>query len=161
MTMIAALRTRFTALSPRERWLVGIAGGLTALVVLFFGIILPGMSAIERAELAHDEAVQRRGRIEASVEGAAGQKAGAPAASIADIELVVTQSAAEKGFDLLKSAGAAPGQISFRMDQARAPALFAWLTELEMQGVQVQSITLRAGPSGSLTVDAQLQQAIR
>jgi general secretion pathway protein M len=159
--MIAALRSWFMALSAREQRLVGIAGGLTALVVLVFGIILPGMSAIDRAEVAHDEAVQRRGRIEASVAGAAGQKVGEPGAGIADIELVVTQSAAEKGFDLLKSAGAAPGQLSFRMDQARAPALFAWLTELEMQGVQVQSITLRGAASGSLTVDAQLQQATR
>lgn len=157
--MIAALRNWFMALSPREQRLVAIAGGLMALVVLIFGIILPGMSAIERAELAHDEAVQRRGRIEASVAAAAGQKAGGPAASIADIELVVTQKAAEKGFDLLKSAGGAPGQISFRMDQARAPALFAWLTELEMQGIEVQSINLRGGASGSLTVDAQLRQA--
>jgi general secretion pathway protein M len=159
--MIAALRSWFMALSAREQRLVGIAGGLTALVVLVFGIILPGMSAIDRAEVAHDEAVQRRGRIEASVAGAAGQKVGEPGVGIADIELVVTQSAAEKGFDLLKSAGAAPGQLSFRMDQARAPALFAWLTELEMQGVQVQSITLRGAASGSLTVDAQLQQATR
>lgn len=159
--MIAALRNWFDALSSREQWLVGIAGVLTAIVVLIFGIILPGFAAIDRAEVAHDEAVQRRGRIEASVAGAAAHKAGGPSTSAADIELVVTQSAAEKGFDLIKSTGAAPGQVSFKMDQARAPALFAWLTELEMQGMQVQSITLRGGTSGSLTVDAILQQASR
>jgi general secretion pathway protein M len=159
--MIAALRHWFMALSSREQRLVGVAGVLTALVVLIFGIILPGMAAIDRAEVAHDEAVQRRGRIEASVAAAAVPKTGGPAASSADIELIVTQSAAEKGFDLLKSAGATPGQISFRMDQARAPALFAWLTELEVQGVHVHNIALRGGASGSLTVDAQLQKVAR
>lgn len=156
--MIEAARNWFTALSRREQWLVGIAGGLTAWVLLVFGFILPAMSAIEAARLAHDEAVQRRGRIEASVESASRQKPSEVAVSSADIELIVTQSAAEKGFDLIKSAGGGQGQISFRIDAARAPALLAWLTEMEAQGVDVRNVSLRGGASGSLTVDAQLQR---
>ena len=134
---------------------------LAALVVLIFGIILPSLSAIKQAEIAHDEAVQRRGRVEATVDAALAQK---PAASIvggANIDLIVTQAAAEKGFDLVKSVGAAPGQMSFRMDQARAPALFAWLASMEAQGITVRSIAVRSGTNGSLTVDAQLQQVAR
>jgi general secretion pathway protein M len=158
--MIAALRTWFTGLSRREQYLVGIAGGLTALVVLIFGIILPAMAAIDSAKLELDEAVQRRGRIEASVESAASQK---PAGQVAggDIDLLVSQSAAEQGFDIVKSAGGGAGQISFRIDQARAPALLAWLSGLEAQGITVRSISLRGGTSGSLTVDAQLQQVAK
>ncbi len=159
--MMAALRDWFAALNNREQWLVGIAGALAALVLLIFGIILPSLSVIEQAEIAHDEAVQRRGRIEATVNAALAQKPSGRVPGGADIELVVTQGAAEKGFDLVKSANAAPGQMTFRMDQARAPALFAWLTELEAQGVAVRSVTLRGGANGSLTVDAQLQQVGR
>lgn len=154
--MIAAARTWFYGLSAREQWLVGIAGGLSALVVLIFGIILPILAAIAQAETDHDEAVARRGRIEATVAAAMQKPAKAPVA-IADINLVVMQGAAEKGFDLIASTGGAPGQATFRIDQARAPALLGWLSDLEAQGVDTRSVTLRGGPSGSITVEAQLQ----
>ena len=68
--MTASLRTWFAQLSPREQWLVGIAGGLAAIVLLIFGILLPAMSAIDNAKIAQDDAVQRRGRIEATVAAA-------------------------------------------------------------------------------------------
>ena len=157
--MIAAVRVWYVGLSRREQVLMGIAGGLAALVILIFAIILPILSAFDRAEAAHDEAVQRRGRIEATVEAALTQNPAARVAGSPDIALIVTQGAAEKGFDLVTSANAAPGQVTFRMDQARAPALLVWLHELESQGVMVSSVTLRGGPNGSVSVDAQLQKA--
>ncbi len=156
--MTGRVRNWFLGLSRREQYLVGIAGGLTAWVVLVFGLILPALSAIDSAKLELDEAVQRRGRIEASVERASQQKPADPQPSNADIGLVVTQSAAEQGFDIIKSTGGGAGQIGFRIDRARAPALLAWLSGLEAQGVEVRSISLRGGASGSLTVDAQLQR---
>ena len=159
--MTASFRTWFTQLSPREQWLVGIAGCLAAIVLLIFGILLPAMSAIDNAKTAHDDAVQRRGRIEATVAAATEQRAAGTQVAGAAIDLIVTQSAAEQGFDIVKSANAAPGQMTFRMDQARASALFAWLSELEAQGIDTKTITLRGSPSGSVTVDAQLQQVKR
>jgi type II secretory pathway component PulM len=78
---------------------------------------------------------------------------------MADIDILITQNAAEKGFDLVKSGNSAPGQISFRIDQARAPALLSWLTELEGQNVAVRAITLRSGANSTVTVDAQLQMS--
>lgn len=159
--MIISFRNWFVALSEREQWLVGVAGILAALVLLIFGIILPAMSAIENAETAHDEAVQRRGRIEATVAAATGQIAAVTHTGGAAIDLIVTQSAAEQGFDFVKSANTAPGEMTFRMDQARASALFAWLAELEGQGIEAHTISLRGGPNGSVTVDAQLRQVTR
>lgn len=158
--MIVSLKNWFGQLSKREQWLVGIAGALAAFLVIF-GITLPTLSAIDSARTAHDEAVQRRGRIEATVAAATEQRAAGTLVGSASIDLIVTQSAAEQGFDIVKSANAAPGQMTFRMDQARASALFAWLAELEGQGVETRSITLRGGPTGSVTVDAQLQQVKR
>lgn len=158
--MIASLRTWFTALTRREQWLVGIAGGLTAWVLMIFGIILPALGAIDTAKLELDEAVQRRARIEATIEAVARNKPAAQASSAA-IDLIVTQSAAEQGFDLIKSTAGGAGQVSFRIDQARAPALLAWLSGLDAQGIDVRAITLRSGASGSLTVDAQLQKVQR
>jgi general secretion pathway protein M len=154
--MIQSLRTWYDALSERERRLVVIAASLSALVLLIFAIIRPTLLAIDRAGIAHDEAVARRGRIEAAVATALEKPAKTPVAA-ADINLVVTQGAAEKGFDLIVSTGAAAGQATFRIDQARAPALLGWLSELETQGIEVRTITLRQSASGSITVDAQLQ----
>ncbi|HEV7233850.1 MAG TPA: type II secretion system protein GspM [Sphingorhabdus sp.] len=156
--MIERLRNWFTGLSRREQWLVGAAGALTAFVLLVFGIILPGMATIDRAAVEHDEAVQRRGRIEATVEAALSRKPAVPGGTVTDIELVVTQAAAEEGFDIVKSPSATPGQVSFRIDQARSPALLAWLSRLEAQGAGVRTITLRGAPNGGVIVDAQLQQ---
>jgi general secretion pathway protein M len=155
--MMAAIRLWFAALTQREQWLVGVAGALTAIVVSIFGILLPISSAIDQAKLDHDDAVQRRGRIIATVDAAQKMEMGPPSAATADIDLLITQNAAEKGFDLVKSANSPPGQISFRIDQARAPALLAWLTELEGQNVAVRSVALRPGANSTVTVDAQLQ----
>jgi len=156
--MIAAARAWFAALTRREQWLVGSAGGLTAFVVLVFGIIMPVLAAVEQAKLDHDAAVQRRGRIVATVDAALAKPRVARATAPANIDVLITQSAGEKGFDIIKSGNAAPGQISFRIEQARAPALLAWLTELEAQNISVSGLTLRTGTNGSVTVDAQLQQ---
>lgn len=155
--MMAVIRLWFAALTQREQWLVGSAGALTAIVVSIFGILLPISSAIDQAKLDHDDAVQRRGRIIATVDAAQKMEMGPPSAATADIDLLITQNAAEKGFDLVKSANSPPGQISFRIDQARAPALLAWLTELEGQNVVVRSVALRPGANSTVSVDAQLQ----
>jgi type II secretory pathway component PulM len=156
--MIAAIGIWFAALTRREQWLLGTAGALTALVVAIFGILMPILSTIDQARLDHEEAVQRRGRIIASVD-AAQQQTGPRSTATADIDMLITQSAAEKGFDLVKSGNGAPGQISFRIDQARAPALLSWLTELEGQNVAVRAVTLRPGANSTVTVDAQLQMS--
>lgn len=155
--MMTAIRLWFAALTQREQRLVGSAGALTAIVVSIFGILLPISSAIDQAKLDHDDAVQRRGRIIATVDAAQKMEMGPPSAATADIDLLITQNAAEKGFDLVKSANSPPGQISFRIDQARAPALLAWLTELEGQNVVVRSVALRPGANSTVSVDAQLQ----
>lgn len=156
--MIAAIGVWFGALTRREQWLLGTAGALTALVVAIFGILMPILSTIDQARLDHEEAVQRRGRIIAAVDATQKPKEQRSTA-MADIEMLITQNAAEKGFDLVKSGNSAAGQISFRIDQARAPALLSWLTELEGQNVAVRAVTLRPGANSTVTVDAQLQMS--
>ena len=155
--MIAAIGVWFAALTRREQWLLGTAGALTGLVVAIFGVLLPILSTIDQARLDHEEAVQRRGRIIAAVDAAQQQQTRPRSTATADIDLLIIQNAAEKGFDLVKSANSAPGQISFRIEQARAPAFLAWLTELDGQNVVVRSVALRPGANSTVSVDAQLQ----
>ena len=155
--MIASVRLWFAALTQREKWLVATAGILAGFSIAVFVIIMPALSVVEKAALDLDEAVQRRGRIEAKVASTQGQRSVAHTAAASDIGLLVTQSAAEKGFDLIKSANAAPGQISIRIDQARAPAFLAWVNELEAQNIVMRTATLRSGANGTVTVEAQMQ----
>ena len=158
--MIESVRLWVAALTQREKWLVATAGILAGFSIAVFAIIMPALSVVEKAALDLDEAVQRRGRIVAKVALTRGQlpvARTAAAAAAADIGLLVTQSAAEKGFDVIKSANAAPGQISIRIDQARAPAFLAWVSELEAQNIVVRTVTLRSGANGTVTVEAQMQ----
>jgi general secretion pathway protein M len=155
--MIASVRLWFAALTQREKWLVGTAGILAGLSIAVFAIIMPALSVVEKAASDLDEAVQRRGRIVTKVASTQGQRSVARTAAAEDIGLLVTQSAAEKGFDVIKSANAAPGQISIRIDQARAPAFLAWVNELEAQNIVVRTATLRSGANGTVTVEAQMQ----
>ena len=155
--MIESVRLWFAALTQREKWLVATAGILAGLSIAVFAIIMPALSVVEKAALDLDDAVQRRGRIVAKVASTQGQRSVARTAAAADIGLLVTQSAAEKGFDVIKSANAAPGQISIRIDQARAPAFLAWVNELEAQNIVVRTATLRSGANGTVTVEAQMQ----
>ena len=155
--MIESVRLWFAALTQREKWLVATAGILAGLSIAVFAIIMPALSVVEKAALDLDEAVQRRGRIVAKVASTQGQRSVAPMTAAADIGLLVTQSAAEKGFDVIKSTNAAPGQISIRIDQARAPAFLAWVNELEGQNIVVRTATLRSGANGTVTVEAQMQ----
>ena len=155
--MIESVRLWFAALTQREKWLVATAGILAGLSIAVFAIIMPALSVVEKAALDLDEAVQRRGRIVAKVASTQGQLSVARTAAAEDIGLLVTQSAAEKGFDVIKSANAAPGQISIRIDQARAPAFLAWVDELEAQNIVVRTVTLRSGANGTVTVEAQMQ----
>ena len=155
--MIESVRLWFAALTQREKWLVATASILAGLSIAVFAIIMPALSVVEKAALDLDEAVQRRGRIVAKVASTQGQRSVARTAAAADIGLLVTQSAAEKGFDVIKSANAAQGQISIRIDQARAPAFLAWVNELEAQNIVVRTATLRSGANGTVTVEAQMQ----
>jgi type II secretory pathway component PulM len=47
--LIARLRTAFLGLAPRERMLVGTAGGLLALALIYVAVVNPVLGAIARA----------------------------------------------------------------------------------------------------------------
>lgn len=54
--LMGRMRILWDGLAPRERILVGIAGGALALTILLFGLILPIMSATDNATQGADDA---------------------------------------------------------------------------------------------------------
>ena len=81
--MTERLQNWWIGLSPRERWLVGIAGVL-ALGVLVWGLGRPAVAAFVDLENQHRAAIEREGRVAAKVQLLAQR----PAKSLADTTLL-------------------------------------------------------------------------
>ena len=65
--MIAGVQTWFAGLTPRERSLVAVAGGLAAAIELVFGIVQPLGRAHDAAHVRHRAAVEASSRLLAQV----------------------------------------------------------------------------------------------
>ncbi|HEX4873358.1 MAG TPA: type II secretion system protein GspM [Sphingorhabdus sp.] len=152
----------FTALSLREKVLVGIATVLLALVVTIYGIYFPLTSAITEKQIEYREALERRVAIEAMVDNAV-QKQPQAVAVISDtaVETVINQSAAEAGFTLEKVDAAGNDRAVITITQARPSALMKWLAELELKGVITEQIDVKTGSAGTVSVNATLAKGGR
>ncbi len=159
--MMASIRSWWDGLTMRERWLVGAAGGLAAAVLLWlatFGVA----SALSDAREAHGLAVDRAAGIAARVEAIEALQAAprrtAAAASAATVDIVVAQSAAEKGFTLSRNEAQGGSAASIAIANARAPALLAWLGELEAMGILAGDLSLRPNADGTVALTATLRR---
>lgn len=158
--MMASIRRWWDGLTVRERWLVGIAAGLAAAVLLWlatFGVA----AALSDAREAHGEAVDRAAGIAARVDAIEALQS-APrrtaTASAATVDIVVAQSAAEKGFTLSRNEAQGGSAASIAIANARAPALLAWLGELEAMGIMAGDLSLRPNADGTVALTATLRR---
>jgi len=157
---MTSIRRWWDGLTVRERWLVGVAAGLAAAVLLWlatFGVA----AALSDAREAHSDAVDRAAGISARVEAIeALQAAPRPtaAASAATVDIVVAQSAAEKGFTLSRNEAQGGSAASIAIANARAPALLAWLGELEAMGIVAGDLSLRPNADGTVALTATLRR---
>jgi general secretion pathway protein M len=155
--MIAKLSGWYSGLSLREKILVGIAAGLSAVLVAIYGLYLPLTGSIQEKRINYRAALDRRVAIEAAVASSANRQASVgPQAVSGPIEQLVNQSAAEAGFTLDKAESAGNGRVAIMMTQARPSALLKWLAELEKQGVMVEQIDVKAATAGSVSMTATL-----
>lgn len=162
--MIAAISGWWSGLSIRERWLVGVAAGLAAIVIGWFLIALPLQSALSSARDAHGIAVDRHAAILARVEAlnALEARGAAPATGTANgaaFDLAITQAAAEKGFALTRTDPQGGNAVVIAIANARAPALLGWIGELEATGVTAADLSLRPNADGTVAMTATLRRA--
>lgn len=161
--MTTAIRDWWDGMSLRERWLVGLAGVLASALVAWFLIWLPLQSALSNAVEAHGIAIDRQAGIAVRVaeikrlEG--GGAATAAAASEAAVNLILAQSAAEKGLTLSRNDPVGQSGTNIAIANARAPALSTWLMELESTGVTAQDLTIRPNADGTVALTATMQRA--
>lgn len=156
--MMGRLSHWFIALTARERWLVGVAGGLTALIVLVYGIILPVGTALDDAAVRHREATERAGRITAQLEAIKAAPRTKAAALAGPVEQVAGASALEAGFVVQSNQRQGADMAVLVIPTARPSAAMAWLDGLATQGLAVEQLTMTPAPDGSVSVSVTLRR---
>lgn len=149
----------WTALSLRERWLVGIAGVL-ALGVLLWGLGRPAFAAFADLENQHRAAIEREGRVAAKLQLLAQRPVKSVAATVdaVAIDQYLAQSAGEIGLTLDRNEARGQGQATIAIATARAPVLTDWLASLEGQGFVVDQLTITPAADGTVGMTAELRK---
>lgn len=155
--MIAALQSWWQGRSQREQLLLGSMLALLLLCVGWFGIWdtaqVGRVAAEERlaqAVLARDGATKQVSWLKANE---------APPAGTAPLVDVVTGSANEIGFVLLRAQSEGPNRLTVEIASARTQALFAWLAQLNERNIFVETADLTPKSDGALAVKLSLRQA--
>jgi general secretion pathway protein M len=156
--VIVRIRTRYDALSARERWLVSFAVVLAAIVMLVFGVILPLGRAQDAAHERHAAAVQASSRLLAQL---AALDAPPPRrmAMAGPVAQVVAASADAAGFVLQSNQPRGTDAALIVVPTARPSAALAWLDTLAAQGIVLESLTMTPAPDGSVAVNATVRRA--
>ena len=149
MTGLAAW---FNARSLRERRMILVMLGLLAVVILWVGIIRPVGDGLASSRERYDDAVLRLASTRARVDAVKrSQKIGAVAltGSLADTVRLRADSA---GFALASLDSDTPGRVRLTIATARPAALFAWIADLEAEGILVDELAVTPNPDRTIGV---------
>jgi general secretion pathway protein M len=130
-------------LSERERRVLAV-GGLAAVLIFVFGVLLPLDRSVAHA---HARLAQKRADL-VWMQGVAPEIAAAPAPPASGGEsllVIVDRSARESGLGsaIAGSEPGAPGTLSIRLSKAPFDTVVAWLARLAQQnGIHVDSATI-------------------
>ena len=156
--MTKALRHRWTALSRRERRLVGVAAAL-ALVVLVWASGRSMVTAFAGLEDRHRAAIEREGRVAAKVRLLARRPAqGGMTVDAVAIDQYLAGAANEIGLTLDRNEARGPGQAAIAIGAAKAPALIDWLAALEARGFVIDQLVITPAADGTVGMTADLRK---
>lgn len=152
----------WNGLAPRERALVGTAGALTVLFVLWQFILVPMFAAQERArsDLVQARTVLTRvqeayGRQRASNEAASANLA---ATSTDALKAEVTRTARDKGLAIARLQTGDDGSISLLFESADPRIFFFWLEEAETRlGGRVTRLTMEQAGGGNIRANVDFE----
>jgi type II secretory pathway component PulM len=155
--MIAAFQLWWQGRSGREQMLLGSMFALMLICIGWFAIW-------DSAQTARVFAEDRLSRATVARDATSGQVAWIKSRkepAIASIPLadLVTGSASEVGFVLVRSQSEGEDRLTIEIASARAQALFGWLEALNQRGVFVETANLIAKSDGALSVTLTLRQA--
>lgn len=156
--MIGQISGWYQALSARERVLVTVAGALTGLIVLIYGIVLPLGHAVDDAALRHAATVERGGRLMAQMKALATPARGLQAPQSGPIDQQVAAGAESAGFVLQSNQPRGNDMTVIMIPTARPAAALAWLDALNEQGVVIDTLTMTPSPDGTVSLNATLRR---
>lgn len=136
----------------RERWLVAAMLVLAAIVLGWLLVVRPLSDALDAAKMRHGAAAAAlaEARARARPAGSSGPAAAGPA------DTIVTRAAAAAGFPGARVTPEGPGRALVSLDAARPQALFAWVAQMEQQGLVVERLRLQANPDRTLAAEMTL-----
>lgn len=149
----------YIGLSERERMLVSVAGGLMALIVLIYAIILPVGQALDDAAVRHRLATERAGRIAAQIEALKAAPRVKPAALAGPVEQVAGASAQAAGFVVQSNQRRGSDAAVIVIPTARPSAALAWIDGLSAQGLAVEQLTITPAPDGTVSVNVTVRRS--
>lgn len=155
---IGRVRTWYVGLTERERWLVAVAAGLAAAVILIFGIVLPLGRAHDAAHVRHNASVQASARLLAQLEML---KATPPrrSAQVGPVAQLVAASADASGLVLQSNQPRGNDATLIVVPTARPSAALAWIDSLAGQGLVLDSLAMTPAADGSVSVNATLRRS--
>ncbi len=149
----------YIGLTERERMLVSVAGGLMALIVLIYAIILPVGQALDDAAVRHRLATERAGRIAAQIDALKAAPRVKPAALAGPVEQVAGASAQAAGFVVQSSQRRGSDAVVIVIPTARPSAALAWIDGLSAQGLAVEQLTMTPAPDGTVSVNVTVRRS--
>jgi general secretion pathway protein M len=135
--------------SPRERWLLGVMAALFVLVVGWLGIARPLAGALESAHARHQAAVVALAEARVPLAATAVPAAAPPL----PIDALIARTGADAGFANARINAQSPTQASVTVEAGRPQALFGWVSQLEGQGLIVDSLRARPNQDRTLYVE--------
>ena len=154
--MMAALRTRYLALTRRERVLVGFAAALSALVVLVHALILPLGRAFDSAHQRHTDTTMRTARLMVAMEELRVAKAAMPAAMPAD--RVAAATAAQAGLEIRSNQPRGERLTQVETAAVSARIVLQWLNALDKAGLAADTLTITPSPDGTVAASVTLRR---
>lgn len=155
--MIVRVREWYVALTPRERGLVTLAAGLTALVLVVFGIVLPLARAHEAAHERHAAAVASSSRLYEQLR-LLERTGGSRGATLGPVAQTVASSADAAGLVIQSNQPRGNDAVLIVVAAARPTATLAWLDSLSGQGIVPESVAITPAADGTVSLNATLRR---
>lgn len=153
---MTAVRDWFRGRTGRERQLIVLMLAIAAAVIAWLLVVRPLDSAYDAALDEHLAAIDRHGRVLALAEAAKSTPSRGFDANKTDLQLVVTQAAAQAGITLEGANPSGANTVDVAVAGGRATALGQWLAQFEARGIAVQQMSMTPLPDGTVNMSARL-----
>ncbi len=152
-------------LSLRERALVGSAGAIILMLIVWYGLVMPGVNARSSANLARQQAADELAQVEHLVAARRARSSQAKGVAVSTgaamtpdaLKTEVTRAAQQAGLSISRLQGSEAGRFSLVFDQADARQLFYWMNDVETRlGGRVERLSMDQGQNGRIRATVEL-----